>query len=269
MKTFAIVGCGHLGNIVAEAYKNDLLNGYKLIGAFSRNIDDATALLRGVDAAVCGDILSLIALKPDFIVETASIKLLKEFTPNALLNGISVIPLSIGAFADQNFKETCIKAAEKGKAKIYIPSGAVGGFDVLSTISLMAEVNKKEIKAGIHTHKGPNSLKNTPLYKDELANKEETVFTGTIKEAISLLPTKVNVAIATALSTVGPDKATAMITSVPAFPGDDHKLTVETEGLKAVVDIWSEKSDIAAWSVVALLRNLNSVITFFWQICFY
>ena len=134
---------------------------------------------------------------------------------------------------------------------------------MLSTISLMAEVNKKEIKAGIHTHKGPNSLKNTPLYKDELANKEETVFTGTTKEAISLLPTKVNVAIATALSTVGPDKATAMITSVTAFPGDDHKLTVETEGLKAVVDIWSEKSDIAAWSVVALLRNLNSVITFF------
>ena len=112
MKTFAIVGCGHLGNIVAEAYKNGLLNGYKLIGAFSRNIDDATALLSGVDAAVCGDILSLIALKPDFIVETASIKLLKEFTPNALLNGISVIPLSIGAFADQKFKETCIKAAE-------------------------------------------------------------------------------------------------------------------------------------------------------------
>ena len=101
------------------------------------------------------------------------------------------------------------------------------------------------------------------LYKDELACKEETVFTGTTKEAISLLPTKVNVAIATALSTVGPEKATAMITSVPAFPGDDHKLTVETEGLKAVVDIWSEKSDIAAWSVVALLRNLNSVITFF------
>ena len=263
MKTFAIVGCGHLGNIVADAYKMGLLKDYKLIGAYSRNSDDAVALLGNVDAAVCGDILSLLALKPDYIIETASIKLLKEFARDALLNGSSIIPLSIGAFADEEFKEACIKNAKKGKAKIYIPSGAVGGFDVLSTISLMAEVKKQDIKAGIHTRKGPNSLKNTPLYTKELQECEKDVFTGSTKDAISLLPTKVNVAIATALSTIGPDKTNSKITSIPSFPGDDHKLTVETDGLKAVVDIWSQKSDIAAWSVVALLRNLSSEIEFF------
>lgn len=263
MKTFAIVGCGHLGNIVADAYKKGLLKDYKLIGAYSRNRDDAISLLSNIDAAVCGDILSLLALKHDYIIETASIKLLKEFALDALLNGSSVIPLSIGAFADEEFKESCIKNAKKGKAKIYIPSGAVGGFDVLSTISLMAEVKEQEIKAEIHTSKGPNSLKNTPLYSEELQGCEKDVFSGSTKDAISLLPTKVNVAIATALSTIGPDKTNAKITSIPSFPGDDHKLTVETDGLKAVVDIWSQKSDIAAWSVVALLRNLSSEIEFF------
>ena len=263
MKTFAIVGCGHLGNIVADAYKKGLLKDYKLIGAYSRNSDDTIELLSGIDAAVCGDIIALLALKPDFIIETASIKLLKEFAAEALLNGSSIIPLSIGAFSDEDFKQSCINSAKKGKSKIYIPSGAVGGFDVLSTISLMAEVKNQDIKAEIHTRKGPNSLKNTPLYDDELQTCEKDVFTGSTKDAISLLPTKVNVAIATALSTIGPDKTDARITSVPLFPGDDHKLTVETEQLKAVVDIWSEKSDIAAWSVVALLRNLSSEIEFF------
>ncbi len=263
MKTFVIVGCGHLGNIVANAYRNGLLKTYKLIGAYSRNSDDTMELLKGIDAAVCGDIPSLLALKPDFIVETASIKLLKEFAVEALSKGSSVIPLSIGAFADEEFKESCKEAARKGSSKVYIPSGAVGGFDVLSTISLMAEVKKQDIKAGIHTSKGPNSLKNTPLYDEELQSSKKDVFTGSTKDAISLLPTKVNVAIATALSTIGPDKTSAKITSIPSFPGDDHKLTVETDGLKAVVDIWSEKSDIAAWSVVALLRNLSSEIEFF------
>ena len=133
----------------------------------------------------------------------------------------------------------------------------------MKTISLMAEVNGWDIKAGIHTHKGPNSLKNTPLYAEELQGEEKRVFSGSTKEAIAILPTKVNVAVASALATIGPDNAQAKITSVPNFIGDDHCITVETEGLKAIVDIYSANSDIAAWSVVALLRNLASEMVFF------
>lgn len=131
------------------------------------------------------------------------------------------------------------------------------------TISLIAKVEKLEIGAGIHTHKGPNSLKSTPLYNVALQEKEETVFAGSTKDAIALLPTKVNVAIATSLATLGPEKTKAQITSVPEFLGDDHKLEVETDGLKAVVDVYSRTSDIAGWSVVALLRNLASPIELF------
>ena len=50
---------------------------------------------------------------------------------------------------------------------------------------------------------------------------------------------------------------------MPGFVGDDHCITVETDGLKAVVDIYSATSDIAAWSVVALMRNLASPMMFF------
>lgn len=133
----------------------------------------------------------------------------------------------------------------------------------MKTLALIAEVNNWDIKAGIHTHKGADSLKNTPLYADRLTDNEESVFSGSTKDAIALLPTKVNVAVASALATVGPDKAQAEITSVPGFIGDDHCITIETEGLKAVVDIYSANSDIAAWSVVALLRNLASAMEFF------
>ena len=61
-----------------------------------------------------------------------------------------------------------------------------------------------------------------------------------------------------ALALAGP-----IVTSVPGFIGDDHCITVETEGLKAVADIYSANSDIAAWSAVALLRNLSSPMVFF------
>lgn len=263
MKTFAIVGCGHLGKIIKKGYELGLLEDYKLIAAYSRKLEDSRALVSGLDAKATETIDELISLKPDFILETASIALLKDFAIKALKNGCNIVPLSIGAFADAEFRANTYRCAKENNVKIYIPSGAVGGFDVLSTISLIAEVEKLEIEAGIHTHKGPNSLKNTPLYSDALQEKEETVFAGSTKDAIALLPTKVNVAIATSLATLGPEKTKAQITSVPEFLGDDHKLEVETDGLKAIVDVYSRTSDIAGWSVVALLRNLSSPIELF------
>ena len=263
MKTFTILGAGKLGTIIAEAWKAGLLEGYRLAGVFSRNKEDAVRLTTGTDALATDSIDDIITLKADFAAECASIALLKEVCITLLENGTSVIPLSIGAFADEDFHERAVGAALKGNSRIHIPSGAVGGFDVLSTVSLMARYGKTELKAGIHTHKGPLSLKNTPLFEESLMDSEKTVFEGTTKEAIALLPTKVNVAVASALATAGPADTNAAITSVPGFIGDDHMITAETEGLKATVDIYSATSDIAAWSVVALMRNLNSPIVFF------
>jgi aspartate dehydrogenase len=114
------------------------------------------------------------------------------------------------------------------------------------------------------THKGPESLKNTPVFRDSLmdAREEEEVFAGNTKEAIKLLPTKVNVSVAASLATAGTEKTRFSIVSVPGMTGDDHRITAEAEGVKAVVDIYSDTSAIAAWSVVALLRNLVSPIVF-------
>ena len=263
MKTFAIVGCGHLGKIIKKAYEKGLVSGYKLIAAYSRNHDDSRNLVEGTDAEAVSSISGIIDQRPDYIIETASIALLKEFAVSVLEAGISIIPLSIGAFADSVFKKRALEAAENHGARIYIPSGAVGGFDVISTIALIADSEGLDIKAGIHTHKGPDSLKNTPLYSESLQNAEFTVFNGSTVEAIALLPSKVNVAVASSLAAIGPEKTRAEITSVPGFIGDDHAITVETEGLKAVIDVYSAKSDIAAWSVVALMRNLTSPMMFF------
>lgn len=71
----------------------------------------------------------------------------------------------------------------------------MGGFDVLHTVALMAKAKNQPITAEIHTHKGPASLKNTPLFTEELmTTPEKTVLAGTAAEAIQVLPTKVNVA---------------------------------------------------------------------------
>ena len=79
MKTFAIAGCGHLGRIVKKAYEDGLLEGYSLTALFSRKTEDALALAEGTGARVARSMDEIIQARPDYIVETASIALLKDF----------------------------------------------------------------------------------------------------------------------------------------------------------------------------------------------
>lgn len=254
-----LLGTGFLSEIVADAWKDGLLEDYELVGVMGRNAETAAALAGRMGCEACGSVEELLALKPDYIAEAASVKLVQESAAKILSAGCSLVVLSIGAFADAAFYEEVKRTAADHGSKVYIASGAVGGFDVLRTVSLMGQTT-----AGITTRKGPKSLQNTPLFEDSLMMEEEErqVFAGNAKEAISLLPTKVNVAVASSLATVGPEETRVNIFSVPNMIGDDHCIVAETEGIRAVVDIYSSTSAIAGWSVVAVLQNIVSPIVF-------
>ena len=262
-KTFAIVGCGFLGGIVADAYAMGLMPDYELIAVYSRTMEDAVSVSQKTDCAVVSEMNTLIALKPDYIVETASVEWVRENAVRILEAGISLAMISIGAFADADLYEKAKAAAIKGGAKIHIASGAIGGFDVLRTVSLMAKAQNLSETAGIETHTGCKGFIPTPVWEDALLTEQKTVFTGNAKEAIATFPRRVNVAVATSLATTGPETTGVIMHSVPNWQGDDHKITAEIDGVKAVVDIYSRTSAIAGWSVVALLRNLASPVVFF------
>ena len=262
-KTFAIAGCGFLGNIVADAYVNGLLPEYELIGVISRTMSDAVSASVKCDCACCADIDTLIAMKPDYIVETASVEFVRENAEKILENGINLVLISIGAFADGELYEKAKAAAIRGGAKIHLASGAIGGFDVLQTVTLMAMAQNLPETSGIETHTGCKGFIPTPVWEDALLTEQKTVFTGNAKQAIATFPRRVNVAVATSLATTGPDTTGVIMHSVPNWQGDDHKITAEIDGVKAVIDIYSRTSAIAGWSIVALLRNLASPVCFF------
>ena len=136
-------------------------------------------------------------------------------------------------------------------------SGAIGGFDVLRTVSLM-----EKCEASIATEKGPDSLKGTAVYEENLQEEKKQVFSGNAKEAIALFPTKVNVAVAASLASVGPTNMKVSVTSTPGFVGDDHRIEIKSEQVHAVVDVYSKTAEIAGWSVVNTLRNITSPIVF-------
>ena len=266
MKTkFGIVGCGFLGNIVANAWKNGLLADYELVGVTSRTPESAQKTAQAVGCAACADVEALLALEPEYIVETASVEAARAMAIPVLKRGVNLVVISIGAFADLAFYEQVRQAAREGGAKVHLASGAIGGFDVLQTVSLMAQAQNLPETAGIETHTGARGFRNTPVWAEHLLTDTEktTVFTGNAKEAIATFPRRVNVAVATSLATTGPEITGVTMHSVPNWVGDDHRITTEIDGVKAVVDICSSTSAIAGWSVVALLRNLASPVVFY------
>lgn len=257
MKRLGILGAGFLAGIVARAWRDGLLPGYELVGITSRSGDKLEALCREVGCPAFGSLAELLDQGCDVVAECAGVQAVREGAIPVLERGADLVVLSIGALADRDFYAQVAQAAQGRGRKVHLASGAIGGFDVLRTVALMGEA-----QGAMETRKGPASLKNTPVYDPGMEGEERAAFSGTPAQAIALLPTKVNVSVAASLASTGPEEMAFSIQSVPGFVGDDHKITVERPGVRAVVDVYSDTSAIAGWSVVALLQNLAAPIQF-------
>lgn len=262
----AIVGSGSLGGIIGELILKTLSDEYELLGILSGKKENALKLAKKLQCKAYDTLEEMVEDKPDYIIEAASPNVVKEIGIKIIENGINLIPLSVGAFADKEFYKEIEKKAKENNIRIHIPSGAVGGFDVLRGALLM-----EDAKVSIHTEKSPKSLNGAPFLNGRKLSEEtvETVFTGTAKEAIKLFPKNVNVAVATALATVGVDNTLVTITSLPNAKSNKHHIELIGGTIKINVIIEStpspknpKSSTLAAYSVIALLKNLVSPIVF-------
>lgn len=263
MYKLAIMGCGKLAKIVAQAFIQGMLPEYRLTAVYSRTFTHAQDIAdmmqdhQDCDCQACQSMEELLALKPDFLVEAASPAAMKEWAVPALSQGCNVVTLSIGALADQTFYHKALQAARDKGSKIYLVSGATGGFDVLRTAALMGNAS-----ACFFNEKGPNALKNTPVYDESLQTEQRVVFSGSATQAIEQFPTKVNVTVAASLASVGPDKMQVRMQSTPGFVGDTQRVEIKNDQVHAVIDVYSATAEIAGWSVVSKLQNIVSAIVF-------
>jgi aspartate dehydrogenase len=149
----------------------------------------------------------------DLIIEAASQKavpLLLDCLPCC-----DVMVMSVGAFADEALLEKMKAAAKKHGRKIYLPSGAVGGMDVISSVSgqitsLVLETTKPPVSLGRND------------------SARTVVFEGSAREACKLYPKNVNVSATLSLAGIGFDKTIVRIVSDPDATANTHKITVKS-----------------------------------------
>ncbi len=262
----ALIGSGSLGSIIGKVVTEDLHDSYEVLGIFSERIENATKLAEEIGCKVYKTLNEVIKDKPDYIVEAASPEVFKDIGVEILENSISIIPLSVGALADREFYNKVKKTASDNGCRVHIPSGAVGGLDVLRGSMLM-----EEVEVSITTEKSPRSLNGAPFLggRELSEEKVEVIFSGSELEAIKHFPKNVNVAVATALAATGVENTNVSIKSIPGFKNNKHKIVLvgETVNVSVVIETTPSKDNpkssvLAAYSVISLLKNLVSPIAF-------
>ena len=70
-----------------------------------------------VGCKACADVEELLALEPEYIVETASVEAVRAMAIPVLRRGVNLVIISIGAFADLDFYAQVQQAAREWRGK--------------------------------------------------------------------------------------------------------------------------------------------------------
>ena len=205
---------------------------------------------------------ALLDLSPDIIVECAGKNAVKEYANLILSRGIDLVIISVGALANDTLYRKLLSSCEKFSSRIFIPSGALGGLDVI-------ESAKKDglKKVFLRTTKHPNSWLGAPGVMNanlKSIKVSRTIFKGTAREAAILFPKNANVAASLGLSGIGMDRTNVELVADPNIKNNSHYLRAEGNFGKLEVSIDAvpspdnpKTSHLAALSIINQLEKIN------------
>lgn len=253
-----LIGGGNIGKFLLQSVNiGGLLPNSKIVGLYTRNELSAKQLAIQYNTKSFSDIPSLIQSDIDLIIEAATVQVVKEVAATILESGKDLVLSSVGALSDENFFENLEKICNEKGTKIYLPSGAIGGLDVLKAAKSIGELES----VSITTRKPPQALQGAPV------DHEQVMFEGSAAEAIRLFPKNINVSIILSLAGLGPDKTGVKIISDPTISKNSH--SIEAIGSFGKLSLHVENdpmpnnpktSYLAALSVLAALKNKDAVI---------
>ncbi|HZD42439.1 MAG TPA: aspartate dehydrogenase [Methanomicrobiales archaeon] len=240
-----LLGCGNVGRIIAEHQ-----DGFEIVALFDKVRERADSLARSSGAKVSPDFESFIREDFDIVVEAASVAAVRLYGQPVLEQGKDLIILSVGALADDDFKEQMIETARSHGRKIHIPSGAILGLDNLK-IGRISPIHKLLLRST----KSPQSL-------GIESDRRMLIFRGRANDCIRQFPRNINVAVA--LELAAGREAEVEIWLDPAVERNIHEVFAEGDFGDIYIRVNNVPSPdnpstsyMAALSILTLLKNLN------------
>ncbi len=234
-----VVGTGAIGQTVIDALHAGSVPDVSLTAVLnSRSSPEGAAT--AFDAA-------------DIVVEAATVDAARTVLPEVVKRGKDIIVCSCGVFADRSFE---VESFGSGPGRVLLPTGAIGGFDVLAAATRAGTVDARLTHTTI---KRPSALgiKESP-------EVEREVFRGSAREAALAFPRTSNSSVALALATLGLDRVEVVVVAHPDATSTRH--VVEWESPLGRYELTFENaidpassgrtSSITAWSVIEVLAAL-------------
>lgn len=247
-----MLGCGNIGTFLLQSL-NETNAAEKIVAIYSRNYEKTSAIAEQFGAQSYESIDDFVAANLDIVIEVATIEVVKNAAVKVLKNNTPLIVSSIGAFSDADFLNEVKETSERHNVNVFVPSGAVGGLDVLQSANVLQGLKSVQLttRKPSHTLQGAENIAT-----------EKVVFEGRAKEAIDLYPRNMNVAIAISLAGIGPDKTTVRLVADPHVEKNIHTITAHGDFGRFSIEVSNEAmpqnpktSYLAALSVLSSVKE--------------
>ena len=261
-----LVGSGAIGRALADAIRRGAAGDATLVVVL--DVFDASPFGgQAAEPLYTTDINALLAQDITLVVEAASQAVCREIAPQVLVAGKDLMPMSVGAFADESFLQQMRDLAREHGRCIYLPSGAIGGLDALSA-GAIDELDEVVLT----TTKPPHALEGAGLEQDVdlTAHTGPTcIYDGPAIEAVRLFPRNVNVAAALSLAGAGVERTRVRIVADPEATGNSHRVEARGRFGAFTIELHLQPSPdnprtsyLAVLSAIRTLKNLSEPIRF-------
>jgi aspartate dehydrogenase len=266
----ALLGGGTIARLVLDHARRGALPGMEISGLAGRSSTSrASALAREFGVRYAAGREALLATRPEVIVEAASHDAVREHLVALLEAGASVVVLSAGALADDTLRLAAEQAAQRSAARLYVPSGGIGGLDALKA-ACAAGVDEVSIQVAKPpaAWKGIAYVEARGIDLDRLKS-EQVLFDGPAREGVPHFPQNVNIAAVLSLAGVGWERTRLRVVADPALTLNTHTIRVAGRSGRFTVVLENvpapenpKTSWLACYSVVAALKSIRSAVRY-------
>ncbi|MCG3089719.1 aspartate dehydrogenase [Sporosarcina cyprini] len=252
-----IIGTGNIATYLLEIFNEEKQVEGKVVSLFGRNSEVGERLEQQYGVAFYTDFQAFLQSSIDIVVEAATVEAAVQYMRQIVENKTDLIVSSIGALKDDAFLREIRVLAERNEVTIYLPSGAIGGLDLLQSANAIGGLHDVRIT----TKKSPRSL------GMESIKEAAVIFEGSAREAIDRFPRNINVALLLSLAGLGSEKTRVRVIADPDIDRNTHCIEAAGDFGEMRMEIENrpmpsnpKTSYLAALSVISTLKNKGNAV---------
>ncbi|MEM8915806.1 MAG: aspartate dehydrogenase [Pseudomonadota bacterium] len=227
--------------------------------------DVLTGLGLSENAFITSDLGRFLEPVPSVVAECAGHGAVTDFGESILAAGADLVVASVGVLADPALYDRLREVAARSTGQLVIPSGAIGGVDILSAARLSGLTS-----VDYTGRKPPAAWAGTPAdgqYDLKNIQAPTTIFQGNAREAAISYPKNANVAATLALAGLGMDATRVTLIADPSTSQNVHEFSVVSPAVEATVQLVGKPSprnpktsQTTALSIARAVLNQGSAI---------